>query len=209
MKAIFLAQQKLGEEAVPMGQVAKALGVVPGTATTMVKNLSQSGYVDYEPRRGVRLTEAGRQLGVRVLRRHRLVEYFLVETLGLDWGEIHEEADKLEHAVSDRVIDKLDAFLGYPKTDPHGDPIPDAEGVLDERKLGSLAECKLNHEYRISRITDQSSRFLQFADEQGLKPGAALVVRRREAVADSVSVDLGDGRSVNLGMKAAHKILVE
>src|SRR3989337_462440 len=132
LKAIYQAQTTLaGADAlVPMGQLASALGVVPGTATTMVKALAESGLVRYEPYSGVRLTKAGEKLAALVLRRHRLVELFLVKVMGMNWTEVHDEAENLEHAVSDRLIDRIDAMLGRPEVDPHGDPIPDAEGIV-------------------------------------------------------------------------------
>ncbi len=111
-----------------MGQLASALGVVPGTATTMVKTLAESGLVHYEPYMGVRLTPAGEKLAALVLRRHRLIELFLVKVLGMNWSEVHDEAERLEHAVSERLIDRIDDMLGRPSVDPHGDPIPGPEG---------------------------------------------------------------------------------
>src|ERR671923_696122 len=123
LKAIFLAQTALdGRDArVPMGQLATALGVVPGTATTMVKALSESGLVKYEPYAGVRLTPAGEKLAALVLRRHRLVELFLVQVMGMSWAEVHDEAENLEHAVSDQLVERMDEMLGRPSVDPHGD----------------------------------------------------------------------------------------
>src|SRR5919106_1169984 len=128
LKAIFQAQTALtrADALVPMGQLASALGVVRGTATTMVKALAESGLVRYEPYAGVRLTQAGEKLASLVLRRHRLIELFLVKILGMSWTEVHDEAENLEHAVSDRLIDSIDEMLGRPAVDPHGDPIPDS-----------------------------------------------------------------------------------
>src|SRR5688500_5319107 len=133
LKAIFQAQSVLrgAETLVPMGQLAAALGVVPGTATTMVKALSESGLVRYEPYAGVRLTPGGERLAALVLRRHRLIELFLVKVMGMNWTEVHDEAEQLEHAVSDRLIERIDAMLGHPATDPHGDPIPGPEGTVE------------------------------------------------------------------------------
>ena len=133
LKTIYLAQSATADRAdelVPMGQLAAALGVVPGTATTMVKTLSESGLVYYEPYMGVRLTPAGEKLAGLVLRRHRLIELFLVKILGMSWAEVHDEAERLEHAVSERLIDRIDDMLGRPAVDPHGDPIPTAEGEV-------------------------------------------------------------------------------
>ena len=132
LKAIYQGQLQLaaGVRLVSMGQVASALGVTPGTATTMVKALSESGLAEYEPYSGVRLTKAGEKLAGRVLRRHRLVEQFLVQVMGMSWAEVHDEAEQLEHAVSDRLIELIDEMLGRPTHDPHGDPIPTAQGTM-------------------------------------------------------------------------------
>ena len=142
LKAIFQAQTALAdaEALVPMGQLASALGVVPGTATTMVKALAESGLVRYEPYAGVRLTPAGEKLAALVLRRHRLIELFLVKVMGMSWTEVHDEAEQLEHAVSDRLIDRIDEMLGRPAVDPHGDPIPDPEGTVARPTLRDAAD---------------------------------------------------------------------
>src|ERR671915_1265121 len=143
VKQLYLEQQNTPHELVSMGALAAAMGVVPGTVTTMVKALADSGLVTYEPREGVRLTGGGEQLALHVLRRHRLVELFLVKVLGLDWSEVHEEAEHLEHAISDKVLERIDKFLGHPSVDPHGDPIPTSKGKLATPKLESLAECEV------------------------------------------------------------------
>src|SRR5215213_7350890 len=131
LKAIYQGESTLAadDRLVPMGQVAATLGVAPGTATTMVKALAESGLAQYEPYSGVRLTPAGAKLAALVLRRHRLVELFLVKVMGMSWTEVHDEAELLEHAVSDRLIDRIDEMLGRPEVDPHGDPIPETDGV--------------------------------------------------------------------------------
>jgi DtxR family Mn-dependent transcriptional regulator len=213
IKQIYLEQQSPPGEApealVPMGRLAAAMGVVPGTATTMVKALSDSGLVDYEPRGGVRLTRGGEQLALHVLRRHRLVELFLVKVLGLDWSEVHDEAEELEHAVSDKVLERMDQVLGRPSVDPHGDPIPSAKGKVDESRHGSLADCALNRPCRIARVIDQDPAFLQFVERCGLMPGVNVTVEVRDALADAVWVRPKDRRPLTLGTAAAAKILVE
>src|SRR5437016_5672128 len=138
LKQLYSEQQRAGGQLVSMGRLASAMGVVPGTVTTMVKALADSGLVTYEPREGVRLTRGGEQLALHVLRRHRLVELFLVKVLGLDWSEVHEEADELEHAISDKVLEKIDQYLGRPSVDPHGDPIPSAKGKVPDSRMESL-----------------------------------------------------------------------
>src|SRR5688500_5982300 len=137
LKAIYNGETHLaaGQKLVPMGQLAAALGVAPGTATTMVKALAESGLVDYEPYNGVRLSPAGSRLAALVLRRHRLIELFLVQMLGMRWDEVHDDAEQLEHVVSDRLIQRIDELLGHPEVDPHGDPIPTPEGELVSRAL--------------------------------------------------------------------------
>jgi DtxR family Mn-dependent transcriptional regulator len=209
LKQIYLEQQPLGGELLPMGRLAVAMNVTPGTATTMIKALAEANLVTYEPRTGVRLTKPGEQLALHVLRRHRLLELFLVKVLGLDWSEVHDEAEHLEHAISDKVLERIDAFLGHPSADPHGDPIPTSKGKVAPQKLQSLAECELGSPVRIARIADQEPAFLQFLHRSGLTPGVSLTVAARDVHADSVLLKLGHKPSLSLGTAAAGKILVE
>ena len=208
LKQIYLMQSE-GPELVSMGKLAAAMGVVPGTATSMIKALADSGLVQYEPRGGVRLTHGGEQLALHVLRRHRLVELFLVKVLGLDWSEVHAEAEELEHAVSDKVLNKIDAYLGRPSVDPHGDPIPSAKGKVADPRLESLADCAVDTRFRVARVMDQDPAFLQFVERCGLMPGVAVTVQVRDKLADAVWVRPGERRAVPLGTSAAAKILVE
>ena len=211
LKAIYQGQALLpaGVRLVSMGQVASALNVTPGTATTMVKALAESGLAEYEPYSGVRLTAAGEKLAVLVLRRHRLVELFLVQVLGMNWDEVHEEAEQLEHVVSDRLIERIDSMLGRPTHDPHGDPIPTAEGTITPRHHDSLLTCPLNQQLRVTRIADQDPAFLRFIESNGLKPGQAVLVEARDAAADSVRLRLRTGAAMTIGARAASKLLVE
>jgi len=209
LKQIYLEQQTMGAELVPMGRLATAMSVTPGTATTMIKALSEANLVAYEPRTGVRLTKPGEQLALHVLRRHRLVELFLVKVLGLDWSEVHEEAEHLEHAVSDKVLERMDALLGHPSVDPHGDPIPTSKGKVTSPKLQSLAECELHRRVRIARIADQEPAFLQFLHKNALTPGVSLTVEGRDSNADSVTLKPTDKSPLSLGTAAAAKIMVE
>jgi DtxR family Mn-dependent transcriptional regulator len=211
LKAVFHAQSLLGDPAglVPMGQIAAALGVVPGTATTMVKALAESGLVRYEPYVGARLTAAGEKLAALVLRRHRLVELFLVEIMGMSWAEVHDEAERLEHAVSDRLIERMDEMLGHPDTDPHGDPIPRPDGTIHPGTQRSLLNCPLQTPVVVSRVMDQNASFLRFVEESDLKPGQRIEVEARDEAADSVRVRHEGDRRVTLGARAASKLLVE
>lgn len=210
LKAILQNQRDLPSEhtLVPMGQIAATLKVTPGTATTMIKALSESGLVFYEPYSGVRLTGAGQKLAGLVLRRHRLVELFLVEVMGMSWAEVHEEAELLEHVVSDRLIERIDAMLGHPTVDPHGDPIPGPEGKLEERTLQTLLTCPLNTPVTVTRISDQDGAFLRFLEINGLKPGQSIKVEARDSAADSVSIRGRDGQVI-IGTQAASKLLVQ
>ncbi|HUO86025.1 MAG TPA: metal-dependent transcriptional regulator [Thermoanaerobaculia bacterium] len=209
LKHILLEEQAAGDGLVSMGRIGGALGVAPGTVTAMIKTLADSGLLAYEPYSGVRLTDAGRQLALHVLRRHRLVELFLVKVLRMDWSEVHGEAESLEHAISERVIERMDEMLGYPAVDPHGDPIPDARGVVRERPLASLIDCPAGEPVRVARVADQSPEFLQLVERRGLKPGSGVTVVARDEAADTLELELADGGSLALGTRAASKILVE
>ena len=212
LKAIYNGQAALRADQgrlVPMGTVASSVGVTPGTATTMVKTLAESGLVDYEPYSGVRLTAAGEKLAALVLRRHRLVELFLVQVMGMSWAEVHEEAEQLEHVVSDRLIERIDDMLGHPTHDPHGDPIPTAEGAITSRHLDSLMTCPVKTPLRVTRIADQDPSFLRFIEMNDLKPGQPIEVETRDAAADSVLVRGKDRRALSIGAGAAAKLLVE
>jgi DtxR family Mn-dependent transcriptional regulator len=209
VKQLYLEQQHTPQELVPMGALAAAMGVVPGTVTTMVKALADSGLVEYEPRGGVRLTRGGEQLALHVLRRHRLVELLLVKVLGLDWSEVHDEAEELEHAISDKVLERIDHLLGRPTADPHGDPIPTAKGKVSEGRYPSLADCPVGRPLRVVRILDQDPAFLQFVEKCGLRPGVSVTIESRDPIADAVWVKPQDRRALTMGTSAALKILVE
>jgi len=209
VKQLYLAQQQSSDDLVPMGRLAAMMGVVPGTATAMVKTLADAGLVEYAPRGGVRLSRGGEQLALHVLRRHRLVELFLVDVLGLDWSEVHDEAEELEHAISDKVLEKIDTLLGHPSADPHGDPIPTAKGRLAPSAARNLLECELNRPLRVTRVLDQAPPFLKFVMQHGIVPDASLVVESRSQAADAVNLRPAGKKPVTLGMSAAAKILVE
>jgi DtxR family Mn-dependent transcriptional regulator len=209
IKQLYLLGQERPGQPVLMGELARAMRVVPGTATTMVKALARAGLLRHTPRVGARLTASGDRLALQMLRKHRLIEMFLVETLGLDWSEIHEEAELLEHALSDRLVERLDAFLGHPRVDPHGDPIPSAAGRMPARAARPLAELPTGASATVARITRQDAEFLRFLNAAGLRPGRRLRVARRDPVADLMVVALGDGREISLGSQAAKCLLVE
>ncbi len=210
VKTLYVQERDASAGAlVPMGQVAQAMGVVPGTATSMIKTLADAGLARYEPRAGVRLTANGRRLALHVLRRHRLVERLLVDVLGMDWSEVHEEAERLEHVVSDRVLVRIDAVLGHPTEDPHGDPIPSHRGTVAEAEGRPLHLCEGGERVQVVRIDDQDPAFLKMIARSGLRPGACVRVEAKDPLAEAVVVRTGPRkRPVSLGLRAAAKVWV-
>jgi DtxR family Mn-dependent transcriptional regulator len=174
----------------------------------MIKTLSESGLVHYEPYLGVRLTEAGEKLAGLVLRRHRLIELFLVKVLGMSWAEVHDEAERLEHAVSERLIDRIDGMLGRPAVDPHGDPIPTAEGHLPQIDDADLLSAPADVALEITRVTDQDPEFLRFVEQRRLVPGAVVVIEQRDSAGDSIRLRTSEGDTTTIGARAASKVLV-
>jgi DtxR family Mn-dependent transcriptional regulator len=207
LKQLYVSQQQAHGQLVSMGALATAMRVVPGTATSMIKSLADAGLVQYRPREGVRLTSTGESLALRVLRRHRLIELFLVQTLGIDWAEVHDEAEELEHAVSEKVLERIDLLLGRPRFDPHGDPIPTSTGKLSRGRLKTLADLRVGQVGTIARVLDQSPAFLQFVHRTRIPPGTRISMIRRDDVADSMTLS-ANGTSIILGSSPARKILV-
>jgi DtxR family Mn-dependent transcriptional regulator len=172
----------------------------------MMKALAESGLVRYEPYMGVRLTPAGEKLAGLVLRRHRLIELFLVKVLNMSWAEVHDEAERLEHAVSESLIDRIDEMLGRPAVDPHGDPIPSAEGRVPRLDHVDLLSAPLHASMVVTRVIDQDPEFLRFVEQKRLMPGQAVVVDERDSASDSVRL-LVAGEAVTIGSRAASKVL--
>ena len=208
LKQILLISLERDKREVGMGLISEALGVTPGTATSMVKNLEREGWLSYKARKGVKLSGAGRKLGMNILRRHRLLETFLVETLGLDWSEIHDEAEELEHAISEKVLERLDEFLGKPRHDPHGHPIPTKGGLIQRHKSRSLLDCKEGLTVTIDSIDDQEKNFLKFARVRRIVPGNRIKILSREEVANAMELKIDRKTSFSIGFEAARKILV-
>jgi DtxR family Mn-dependent transcriptional regulator len=207
VKAIYQLAHVADDGAVATGQISAALGVLPGTVTSMLKTLDESNLATYTPYEGVRLTHSGRALALRVLRRHRLIEQFLNQTLNLSWDEVHEEAEHMEHAVSDALVDRIDAYLGHPTTDPHGDPIPKADGTVAAAADRPLADCAVGDRFRIARVIDQSSEFLRYLSQAGLAIGAQGSLVSKDDLHECVTIRLG-GDETTLSHKAAAKLMV-
>lgn len=189
------------------GQLASALAVSPGTVTSMLKTLKESGLAEYTPYEGVSLTDAGRGLALRVLRRHRLIELFLAKTLALPWDEVHAEAENMEHAVSDHLIDRIDEYLQFPTTDPHGDPIPRADGTIPTRVTKSLAEWEVGRQFLLVRVLDQTPEFLRYLSDAGLPLGTQGSIRANRPEAGILTVMLNEVETT-LSHQVAEKLLV-
>jgi DtxR family Mn-dependent transcriptional regulator len=208
VKTIYLiAGRQPADQAVSTGELAQRMNVSPGTVTGMLKTLSEADLATYTPYEGARLSPAGERLALKVLRRHRLVELFLAQTLEMPWDEVHEEAEHMEHAVSDRLVDRIEAFLGFPSVDPHGDPIPRADGSLIEPEGKALSTLPRGQRFRVVRVVDQDPAFLRYLTECGLDLGAEGDLAENRPEAGALVLRIGD-RSVALGFEAAAKVLV-
>ena len=209
LKTVLQIQTKRDCERVSPGALAVRLGVSPGSVTSMLKTLSESGLADYVPYEGVALTEAGRRLAMRVLRRHRLIELFLIDTLKMTWDQVHNEAEVLEHAVSDILIDRIDTFLGHPATDPHGAPIPAANGELREISSSvSLDMCRVGETVKFVQVISQEPGFLRYLSDSGFQLGTIgeIVETNEDGGIIKVSVN---GINFVVGHDAAATIRVE
>jgi DtxR family Mn-dependent transcriptional regulator len=188
--------------------VANRLSIAPPSVTNMFVRLREMGLVEYERYRGVSLTERGRAEALRLVRRHRLIETFLVEHLGYSWQEVHQEAERLEHAVSDGFTERLAEFLGHPDHDPHGDPIPAADGTLEQDDSFPLSDAVAGRRVRIYKVSDESIPTLDYLGEHGLVPGRLLDVKEVRALDGVVTVEDEDGDSHALGEALARSVFV-
>ena len=211
VKTIYQITAAQAGQPASTGQIATALDVSPGTVTSMLKTLDAARLATHKPYEGVALSRAGRVLALRMIRRHRLIELFLLRTLDMSWDEVHDEAEHMEHAVSDLLVDRIDAFLGHPEVDPHGDPIPRAEGLSLEPPVEPaarpLAECGDGQRFRLARVLDQSSEFLRYLTDSGLALGALGAVEKNPDGAGLMRIRLGD-RVLSFAIEAAAKLLV-
>ncbi len=208
LKAIYHLAQ--GKESGKVGTVglAEALNVKPASVTAMLKTLAELKLVEYEPYYGVTLTDAGAKIALEVLRHHRLIELYLVEALGFTWDEVHEEAERLEHVISEKLEARIAAHLGNPTVDPHGDPIPTLEGLVPNSSTLSLADVPKGEEARIVRVRDQQSERLRYFAELRLVPGATVKVTESAPFEGPVSVRIGK-KTHALDRNLARTILVE
>lgn len=207
LKAILHLQGD-GRGNTTVGEIARVLEVTPGTVTIMMRHLKERGLVSYEPRRGLSLKPRGVTEAMKVVRRHRLIETFLVEVMGLDWSEVHEEAEILEHVISDRLLDRINEMLGEPTHDPHGDPIPDRNGVLAKDRAMPLLEAG-GGRYRVVRVSDEDSALLGWLNEKGVKIGEEYDVSDSDRAAGVLELSRRGGKRFQLGLQVAGQVFVE
>ncbi len=198
-----------GDDAASTKEISDQLSVAPASVTNMLGRLQEMGFVRYERYRGASLTGRGRAEALRLLRRHRLIETFLLEHLGYSWQEVHDEAERLEHAVSDEFTERLAEMLGHPGRDPHGDPIPAADGTLAPERSSPLSEAKAGQRVRIAKVSDASPEVLHHLGEHGLTPGRVLRVKEARALDGVVAVEDEEGNAHALGEPLARSIFVQ
>ncbi len=192
LKAIHQIGEASGGAPVQTQALADRLEVSTASVTGMVKKLDQVGLVEHEPYRGVVLTPTGEQVALEILRHHRLLELYLVEQLGMSWEEVHAEADRLEHVISEGLEDRIAAALGQPERDPHGDPIPARDGTLPSDPWQPLATVPAGADVAILRVSDRDPRLLQYLAERGLTPGATAHVEVVDELAGVIVLRVGD-----------------
>jgi DtxR family Mn-dependent transcriptional regulator len=207
LKAVYECQRE-GEGPVSTSRVAEVLDVTPPTVTSMLEKLAERGLVEREKYKGVRLTREGETVALEVVRHHRLLETYLTEQLGYDWAEVHDEADRLEHHISEEFERRVAEALDDPRVDPHGDPIPtDSLEPVDENAGATLDECAEGQRVVVSRVRDRDPEELAYLDEAGVTPGTELVVEEVAPI-DMVTVRLAEGETVSLPAEVTETIVV-
>ncbi len=194
--------------AVSTSALAAQLGVAPPSVTAMLRTLARERLVAHGPRTGARLTARGRKLALEMVRRHRILETFLVRVLGFDWSEVHDDAEVLEHHVSERVLEAIDRLVGHPDEDPHGHPIPDRQGHIRRRALHPLGTLAAGTRATVREIVDADARRLARWKEAGLVPGVRVRVVAVRALDDVVEVEVA-GRMLVTGLRGVEGVLVE
>lgn len=206
LKAIFHLQETSGT--VTTNDVAAELQTRPASVTDMLKKLKAQKLLLYEKYKGFRLSNDGRKVALQIIRKHRLWEYFLVEKLRFGWDEVHEIAEELEHISSKKLIDRLDEFLGFPKTDPHGDPIPDSQGRWVQVQQVPLTELPLNTPAEVSNITDQSTEILELLNHKNIALGSRLEVKKKFSFDHSLEIKMRNSQ-ITISAELAKNILVK
>jgi DtxR family Mn-dependent transcriptional regulator len=207
LKTIYMLEQE--ESPVSTSRIAAARDVKPGSATSMIQRLHKFNLVVYKKHYGVILTDAGREIALEVLRHHRLVELYLMEALGFSWDEVHEQADILEHVISEKLEERMAAVLNYPEFDPHGDPIPSKEGVMTIVNNKPLSRLEEGETAVVSRIPDDANaKLLRYLASLGLIPGTKINVTEIAPFEGPMTLEI-NGESVVIGQKVAEAVLVE
>jgi DtxR family transcriptional regulator, Mn-dependent transcriptional regulator len=183
--------------------IAAMLMVAPPSVSGMMKRLSETGLIEHVPYRGVQLTPQGRRAALQMIRRHRILEVYLTQELGYDWGDVHEEAERLEHAVSERLIERMAGALNNPRYDPHGAPIPTAGGEIEEAELVTLADAQVGAELVLRQVGDENPERLRYLAEQGLTPGTRVTVVERQPFNGPTTVRVGGGATRIVGQELA------
>lgn len=205
LKAIYTLEANDG--AASTTRIAEALGVSSASATNMVKRLSKMGLVDYESYKGAALTNSGQKMALEIIRHHRLLELYLLEVMGYSWDEVHDEAEKLEHHISEQFEDKIATLLDDPTHDPHGDPIPTKEGLMPEMDAHPLTEAEADQEYIVSRVKDQDPELLRYLEKIGLLPGIKIVIKDKAPFKGPVTLLLEEKEQV-IGHDVARNIFI-
>jgi DtxR family Mn-dependent transcriptional regulator len=205
LKAIYELERS--GEAAETNAIARKLQIAPASVSGMMRRLASHQLITHAPYRGARLTAAGRRAALRTIRRHRVIEAYLTSALGYSWDCVHDEAERLEHAASDELIDRMAAAIGQPATDPHGAPIPTREGTLREQTLVPLAALDAGEPARVERVSDDSAELLRYLAELGIVPGASIRVIAREPFEGPIAVRLPSGTKT-VGPSLAAQVLV-
>lgn len=207
LKAVFHLQQE--NASVSTNALAHALQTKAASVTSMLKKLNTQKLLQYQKYKGVSLTTEGRKVAIFIIRRHRLWEYFMVQKLGFGWEEVHEIAEELEHVTSKKLIDRLEAFLDFPKADPHGDPIPDGQGRMPASKQLSVAELPVNMPYTISHIGNQSAEMMELMHHKNIAMGTTLEVKKKFSFDNSIEVKLRQQPSFTISEHLARNLFVK
>lgn len=209
LKAIYHLTDTAGAEEASTNAIAQTLQTKAGSVSEMLKKLAERDYLVHRPYRGVVLTENGKQQALKVVRRHRLWETFLSETLGFPWDRVHDLAEELEHIRSEELIARLDKFLGYPSFDPHGDPIPNHAGVLQDVQQTPLSELKIGETGIMTGVADHNTGFLQLIEKRGFSMGCKINLQERVEYDGSVKVATSEQADIYVSETIAQNILVK
>jgi DtxR family transcriptional regulator, Mn-dependent transcriptional regulator len=206
LKAIFHLQQE--QESVTTNALAEALQTKPASVTDMLKKLKTQKLLQYEKYHGVKLTADGKKVAIQIIRKHRLWEYFLVEKLQFGWEEVHEIAEELEHISSKKLIDRLEEFLDFPQSDPHGDPIPDANGKMPQLQQLAVSDLPVNSTGTVNGISDQSQDMLELLKHKNIQIGTRLEIKKKFEVDGSIEIKIRNQQPVTISDHVAKNLLV-